>query len=83
MCIRDSVGPVGVEALEDALQRVRLDARALILDRDEHVVGDAREHDLHRLVSRREGARVVDQVDQDLADAGIVAEHEELTLIHI
>ena len=64
---------VGIEALEDALEVLLGDTRAFVVHGDLDFVADAaREH--HNAASwRGEGDGVVEQVDDDLAQAAVVA----------
>ena len=73
------LGPVGVEALEDALDGVRRDARARHPRRRSRCwTGVAPQRRRAPSPSgRRERARVVDQVVDDLAEPAVVPEHEE------
>ncbi len=79
---------VGVEALEDALQRVRRDAGAVVLDFDDDSLGGRRigvdvavalpaQANADLPSGFRERAGVVDEVRDHLGEPGIVAEHGE------
>ena len=70
------LGAVGVEALEDPLELVGADARAVVLDHDLERIGLAPHDDAHDAVLAAEGAGIVDQVVEDLAEPAVVAEDE-------
>src|SRR5262249_57845850 len=70
--------PVGIEALENLLQRVRADAGAVVVHRDLDLAAQAPADHPHGAARRRERARIVDQVVDYLPDAGIVARHHEV-----
>ena len=69
--------PVGVEALEDLLERVRADAGAVVVDHDLDLVLEPAAGDAHGAAGRRERARIVDQIVDHLAEPRIVARHHE------
>ena len=86
--VRNPDRPVGVEALENPLEGVRRDARAVVVDRDDDPVvrriaypaacrarGEANAHLAARL---GKGAGVVDEIGDDLGEPQIVAEHEKV-----
>src|SRR5262249_57515340 len=65
---------VGIEALENAFQVFRRNARTVVLDRDLNLAPHALRLDRHAAVSRREGDGVVEQVDDHLAQAAVMAD---------
>src|SRR5512132_1925987 len=71
--------PVGVKALENALDRFRLYARPVVVDGDLHRVAQALRGDAHRSALRRERARIFDQIVDDLAEPRVVPAHRERT----
>ena len=71
------VRPVGVEALEDLLERVRPHARPVVVDDDLDLGLEPPAGDAHGAAGRRERARIVDQVVDHLAEPRIVAGHHE------
>src|SRR6476619_6610687 len=73
------VGPVGVEALEDALHRLGRDAGAIVIDRDLDRTAQPPRGDANPAVRRRERARVLDQVIDDLPKPRVVPRHNERT----
>src|SRR5512144_3305713 len=64
--------PVGIEALENPFQIFRWNARAFVLDRDLNLVPHALRLDRHAAAWRREGDGVVEQVDDQLAQAAVM-----------
>src|SRR4029077_11169469 len=66
--------PVGIEALENPLQILRRNARAFVLDRDLNLVAHALRLDRHAAPRRREGDGVVEEVDDHLAQAAVMAD---------
>src|SRR5713101_6577582 len=71
------VRPVGVEALEDLLHRIRADAGAVVVDHDLDLVAEAAAIHAHGAVGRRERARIGDQIVDHLAEPGVIAGHDE------
>ena len=69
--------PVGVEALENPLERVRTDPGAVVVDDDLDAVSQSSAQNAHGAARRRERAGVLDQIVDDLTEAGIVPEHGE------
>src|SRR6476661_5633008 len=65
--------PVGVEALEDALEIFLGNARALVLDGDLDFGTDPPRHHRYAPARRRERDRIVEQIDDDLAQAAVMA----------
>src|SRR5262245_45036383 len=65
---------VGIEALENAFQILRRNARTVVLDRDLNLASHALRLDRHAAVRRREGDGVVEQVDDHLAQAAVMAD---------
>src|SRR3954452_21694025 len=61
--------PVGIEAFEDALHRFRRDTRAVVIYRDLDRIAEPIGRDAHPAVLRRELARVLDQIVDDLSEA--------------
>ena len=66
--------PVGIEALENPLQVLRRNAGAFVLDRDLNLIADALRLDRHATARRREGDGVVEQIDDHLAQAAVMAD---------
>src|SRR5581483_8199892 len=66
------VRPIGVEALEDALQGVLANARTIVVDQDLDLGADAPAGDAHLAARSREGLRVRQQVRDDLAKSRIM-----------
>src|SRR5262245_8919563 len=71
------MGPVGVEALEDLLQRVGANTRPVVIDGNFDLALEPSCHDTHAATRRRERARVVDQVVDHLSKPRVVARHHE------
>src|SRR3990170_6933188 len=63
---------VGIETLEDALDILRRNARSFVLDRDLNLGPDSARHNRDPAAGRREGDRVVEQVDDDLAQTAVM-----------
>ena len=68
---------VGVEALEDALQRVVANARTVIVDHDLDLGAHAAAGDAHLAAGLGERLRVGEQVGDHLSEPRIVAGHRE------
>src|SRR6202022_1159665 len=68
---------VGVETLEDALHRFRLDAGAVVVDCDLDRVAQPLGCNAHCSAPRREGGRVLDQIVDHLAEARVMPRHHE------
>src|SRR5258708_18786434 len=71
------VRPVGVEALENLLQRLGSHARPIVVDRDLDPLLQPPAGDAHAAARRRERAGIVDQIVDHLAEAGILAPYLE------
>src|SRR5262249_20996175 len=65
------VRPVGVEAIEDFLERVRANAGPVVVDHDGDLIAPAPARDAHDAAFGRERARVVDQIVEHLGEAGV------------
>src|SRR5262245_55074610 len=73
--------PVGIEALENAVDIFRLDAGPVVLDIDDATSSRSRQPDRDLSgVLRNEGAGVFNEVGDDLADPQVVAIDGELGL---
>ena len=70
------VGTVGVEAFEDALELVGADARAVVLDENLEAVLGRPQDDADAPVLAAEGAGIVDEVVEHLAEPAVMAEDE-------
>src|SRR6185437_10533801 len=70
--------PVGIETLEDFIERFRPDTRALVVDQNFDLAADPAAGDTHGAARGGERARIIDQVADDLADPGVVARDLEL-----
>ena len=62
------VWPVGVEALEDALEGMRRDAGTVVVDDGLDLVADAPQRDAHLAALRRERPGILDQVGDHLPE---------------
>ena len=71
------VRPVGIEALENLLQRLRPHARTVVIDDNLDIRFEPPAGDSNSAAERRERTRIVDQVVDDLTEARIVTgDHE-------
>src|SRR6185436_19815421 len=70
--------PVGIETLENLIERFRPDTRPLVIDQNFHLAAQPAAGDAHGASRGRERARVVDQVADDLADPGVMPGYLEL-----
>src|SRR5690606_16383268 len=74
--------PVGVEALEYAVDRVDADAGAVVVDRDDDMARQARQADDDSpALLRREGARILDEIGEHLPEPQIVPGDVEVALV--
>src|ERR1700756_5078854 len=69
--------PVGVEALEHALQRVGADAGAVVVDHDLDLGAHAAAEDAHLAAGFGEGLRIGQKIRDPLAEPRIMAGHGE------
>ena len=65
---------VSVEALENLIECFRLDAGSVIVDDNLNLAFESAAVNAHGAARRRERARVVDQVTDDLAEPGVRAQ---------
>src|SRR3954465_7314181 len=68
---------VGVETLENLINRIGIDARPIVVDNDLDLVLQPPAVDAHGAADRRERARIGDQVVDNLTKTRIVAGNEE------
>ena len=69
---------VSVEALENLIECFRLDAGSIIVDHNLNLGFEAAAVNAHGAARRRERARVVDQVTDDLTEPGVVPGDSEI-----
>src|SRR6202453_5120597 len=67
------LGTIGVKAFKHFLKRIGLHTRAVIVDVNFNMALQPPAGDAHRASRRREGARILDQIVDDLTKAGVMS----------
>ena len=64
--------PVGVETLENLIERIRTNSGPVVIDQDFNLVFQPAAGNAHAAAWRRKRTRIVDQVAHDLSEPGVV-----------
>ena len=70
--------PIGVESLENLIERFGPDARSIIVDQNFDFASEPAARNAHGAAGWRERACIVDQIADDLSEPGVMARYLEI-----